>query len=296
MLIMLEGCDGSGKSTLARELSSWLGGASVVHHGPYKGVSGQDLAATYMASLRPALAGQHLVLDRGWLSEPVYSGVYRHEPSRIDSAHKRMLERAALSVRGVVVYCEPPYETCRDAFFSGREELLDSEAQLRQVYDQYTRGPDTALPVVTYDRTTTTVAELIAEIKEVLHFYDDGVTHVLLGDRPNVRTHAQSALQVPFVSFTGLGCSRWLAEQLDSAGISESRLRWFNTADSQGRPLSVAQLPEGQYKLVALGSQAGQWCRSQGLIHHLVPHPQAHKRFHNHLPYALLEVLRAGIW
>jgi thymidylate kinase len=291
MLILLEGCDGSGKSTTAKLLAERLPGAVTVHHGSYKGLGPQELSVAYMASLRSALGGAHTIMDRSWLSEPIYADVFRNEPSRISSVSRRMLERAALRCDGVVVLCRPPFERCLQTF-RGRlaEEMLKDSGQLKRVYDGY-QLLDTHLPVVEFDYTTESIDQLMMWIEAAVLERRAHIKVTLLGDRPNVRTHVQEALQVPFVSFTGAGCSEWLAAQLDDAGISEYNLNWANAFTHDGKDNDTDLLIPGG-EVIALGNYASTWCRKYGVTHQVCPHPQYHKRFYFSREYPLIKELK----
>jgi hypothetical protein len=200
-----------------------------------------------------------------------------------------MLERSALVCSGVIILCLPPFEKCKEAFLSGREELLDSVDQLRAVYDRYATQQKTNLPVVTYDYTTDTVEELFDRIGEALDSYPiPEIT--LLGDRPNVKTHAQQQYHVPFVTFSGRGCSEWLGEQLEEAGVPEAKLDWYNAYADDGSPISKDMLATS--KVIALGRHAQEWCAENGVEHVHCPHPQVHKRFHSSKPYPLIDILK----
>lgn len=288
MLVLLDGPDGAGKSTLAGQLQDAMPGAAYMHHGPYKGASGAELASALMVSMRPSFAGVDTVVDRCWLSEPVYAAVYRKQPSRLSPSHVRMLERAALTQAGVIVMCLPPFEVCVRAFTSGRDEMMSDLEDLRRVYERYALGPETDLPVVKYDFTTDSVDDLIAKIDALDYPRPKAV---LIGDRPSLRTHAQRVYHVPFVTFSGRGCSDWLADQLDTAGIRERDLDWYNAYDSENTPLDPGVLVEGAV-VVAMGRSAEQWCVDHGISHRFCPHPNSHKRFHHHKPYILVDILK----
>ena len=294
MFILLEGCDGAGKSKLAEQLTQALPGAVSCHHGSYPGVSENELAGKYMASFKSALAGNTVILDRCWLSEPIYAEVYRKAPPRISPPYIRMLERAALQAEGVVVLCQPPEHEALKAFTSGREEMLDNVGQWRRVYQLYGNGEtidSTNLPVVVYDWTDPdqNVASLLMRIGQAIHNWRTTKKILIVGDQPNSRTHQQDMMSVPFVSFNGGGCSRWLAEQLDSAKISESSLAWINAYRSDGTPMphSIAKREDAKI-VIALGSRASEWLVNGSTSHRFVPHPQRHKRFDYAKPYPLI--------
>lgn len=290
MYVILEGPDGAGKSTLAQKLSADLR-CQLIHHGPYKESGPRDLAAKFMASQRAALGGESLVLDRCWLSEPIYAKHYRQSTSRIWPEHQRMLERAALRAKAVVVLCLPSLQTSLKAFLSGRDEMMQSADQLRRVYSGYSTEFETNLPVIGYDWENDAYEDL-RHILEKIKAPSPRV--VLLGDRANTRTRAQDVYQVPFVSFTGAGCSEWLCRQLDEAKIPEKLLYWANAYTSAGDPIKSSALPAG-IPIFALGRNASRWCVDNQVAHHYFNHPQAHKRFASHEPYALVRELQRAI-
>ena len=121
MIIILEGPDGGGKTTLAETLRAQLqsnGMTHVIKHGPYKGVQSEDLCKIFFRSMSQALTyDDHVIMDRSWLSEPIYGNVYRKGENRVDMPRRRMLERVALS-RGAVVVLRgaagnaPPWPPC----------------------------------------------------------------------------------------------------------------------------------------------------------------------------------------
>lgn len=293
MLLLVDGPDGAGKSTLISQLEELYPGLSTTHHGPYKGATGRELGAALMSSMRPSFAGVTTVVDRSWLSEPIYAEVFRRQPSRLGTPLVRMLERAALTQSGIIVLCMPPFERCREAFLSGRDEMMSSVEDLRRVYDRYALGPATNLPVVKYDYTTEDVGDLMNKVVDTLNEYP-APRITILGDRPNVKTHAQKQYHVPFVAFSGRGCSEWLGEQLELAGVPEWALDWYNAYDDQDNPLDATLLEPGT-SVVALGRHAQEWCFDNGVKHVHCPHPQVHKRFHHDKQYPLVDILKE-IW
>ncbi len=134
-LIILEGPDGGGKTTLGKILSSKLE-VPVDNHGPYKGEV--QIWKHYFDSMLPAYSGErNVILDRCWLAEGPYGQVYRGGLNRIERWQQRILEHVAVNCSAVVIYCLPPYRECLRAWSSGREEMLETEAQLCEVYDLY---------------------------------------------------------------------------------------------------------------------------------------------------------------
>lgn len=298
MLIVLEGCDGSGKTTLAEALAAKLDGSVISHHGPYTGVDGRALAGTYAAALKPALDGRTVILDRSWLSEPIYARHYRGVESRISKAHQRMLERLAIKAGGVVINCVRPFEAVLESYMRRKgAEYLDNTGQLSNVWKAYFELPSsTFLPTITHDYVQQTTADVVHRLSVLQADYASTRAKriLLVGEKANVRTHAQAAYSIPFVSFSGHGCSEWLAEKLDEAGINESRLRWYNAFMPDGQPAPLEQLCHHGCPVIALGRAASKRLSEVKISHRVVTHPQAHKRFHSGEPYQLIrEIQRA---
>lgn len=268
-LWILEGPDGGGKSTLADQLAAPDGaaaGALAVHCGPFL-KAGRGLARLYVEAMLPALLGlRDVVMDRSWLSEPVYAQARRHAPSRLAAADMRMLERVAARCQTVVVRCLPPRAACLAAFKERRPtEYLKSEDELRLVWDLYAAGLRTTLPTVDHDFTDGGPAPggraaMAATAPHPLAAPSAGhakADALLVGDRcGEVREH-DPLLRLPFVGFGGQGTAAWLTAQLDRAGIPESKLLWACANEGGGlRPLLEAPGVRPRV-VVALGDAAG---------------------------------------
>jgi len=144
MIIILEGPDGAGKTTLADQLLNSLQyGVRIHHHGSYLSCTPNEIQNAYFRSIYDA--SPTIIMDRSWLSEPIYADVVRKSPSRLSSNHVRELELAA-SARGVlVVNCRPPLSTC----IKKEDEYVDTN-QLKLIYNMYESLP-TLLPVINYN-------------------------------------------------------------------------------------------------------------------------------------------------
>jgi hypothetical protein len=292
VLTILEGPDGGGKTTLARWFTK-MGGV-IEHHGPYNGV--EHTAPLYERSVRHATS-QHVVMDRAWQAEPIYGNVYREGGDRVGVAYRRMLERLALSVSGVVVLCRPPWINVRDTWRTrAAEEYLDNERQLSLVYAEYNRVR-TDLPMVRYDYTRMGERTLRTTINDVRPWANQGpgigrwapgLVVLLVGEGPSDN---------PFVGFTRAGCSAWLAERLEEAKISEASLYWVNAIAEDGRPNSTWFIRHLRPRwIVAMGRVAEEWLGSGSVFAYTpVVHPQFHKRFHHREPYALVDAIQEGL-
>ena len=266
-LWILEGPDGSGKSMLADALvgaGGVLAGAHRVHCGPFPQV-GRGLARLYVEAMLPALLGHRdVVMDRSWLSEPIYAQARRHAPSRLDAVDLRTLERVAARCQTVVVRCLPALDRCLAAYRERRPtEYLKSEAELRAVWDLYAAGLRTTLPTVDYDYADGPPpgdrAQTAATLPHPLAAASSGhvkAEALLVGDRlDEIREH-DPLLRLPFVGLSGSGAARWLTAQLERAGIPESKLLWACANEGDGlRPLLAAPGVRPRI-VVALGDAA----------------------------------------
>jgi thymidylate kinase len=301
MLTIFEGPDGGGKSTFGRwycdhAFTAFQDDPVVTHnHGPYLGQG--DIAHLYWKTIEKARAAYHVFADRSWIAEPIYSAAFRREPSRIPIAYRRMLERGAWTARTVVVLFLPPLEVCEVNFARRQgEEYLSTVADLRDVYYRYTwllNGAEPMdLPYVVADYTRhrrDAIADMIEAVRPPADGcgfgggrFDPGRSVLIVGDRPGPFNPKHGDRGVPFVQFQSLGCSVWLAEQLEEAGIPESDLYWINAYSRDGRPVSPFFLEALQPPLViALGQNAGEWTdREANIEATVVEHPQHWKRFH----------------
>jgi thymidylate kinase len=306
MILLLEGPDGAGKTTLSEKLRQHFSDNKMVHivkHGPYKDVSPEHLCRIYFRGMSPALTfDDHVIMDRSWISEPIYGNVYRGGANRIDLPRRRMLERAALSRGGIVIHCQPTFEACAKAFESRpEEEYLDNVKQLKEVYDEYEALPLlTSLPVVHYDYERDTIDELLERI-EFVYFsrqnkasgggcFKEGNILMLCdrGPRTNVRS---SAVVIPFINFNDDdGPSRMLAETLTSEGITEDKIYWINTQNYQGQPTEpdfIAKLKPS--KIFALGNNAYTWAINNNVKAIKLPPPLHHMQNYPDQPYYITD-------
>lgn len=262
----------------------------VTHHGPYPGVESKELGMRYLKSMEIALNDhQDVLLDRSWLSEPIYAKVHRDLESRIDNIMKAMLERAALTANAVVVLCQPPLETCIKNFGARRDaELLTNEVKLARVYAQYGQLT-TALPLIKWDYTKDSLFDLDVKIELArgprnmgpgAGSWRPGVV-VLVGERANVSARRiKETVVLPFVSFENKGCSGWLTKQLIDAGLSENQLYWVNAIDTDGNPCDASFIAHLKPKaVIAMGAVAKGWCMLNRVKCVSVPHPMHTKRF-----------------
>lgn len=294
-ITIFEGPDGSGKTTAAQDYAEHTN-ARYVHFPALPQVS-KGLARMYVEAMLPALLGyQDVVLDRCWLSETPYGEAFREGQDRLTQACRRMLERLAYRSGAAVVLCLPKWEVVRTNFLKRKHlEMLKDDTQLRQVYDLY-KAQGTSLPLVPFDYETHPKEMLHQQLVQArspchaLHRqtagnWDGGI--VLVGEGFAERKDHDPWYQWPFASFSGDGCSRWLTQQLDEAGLPEENLLWVN-ADQD---LSFIHELEWSPTVFALGTKAEAALYREKLEATAVPHPQYWKRFKSSEPYPLVKLI-----
>lgn len=298
-LTIFEGPDGAGKTTAAQLYAARVG-AKYVHFDALPGVT-KGVARMYVEAMLPALEGyQDVVFDRCWLSERPYGQVF-HGRDRLTEADRRMLERLALRCSGLVVWCRPAWNVVKANYLKRKElEMLTNTKQLKQVYQLYLKEP-TALPCFEYDYTaqyptTPRIYEpigfpegLFRPAPHPLGVASAGRWHarfVLVGENFAERKDQDAFYQAPFVSFSKMGCSQWLTDQLTSIDLSEYDILWVNS----DQDLSFLHSSRGE--VYALGDVAWKKLYSMGITAVRCPHPQSHKRFKAKDDYPLIDELR----
>lgn len=299
MLTIIEGPDCAGKSTLLDAITSRAFKPLQTRHSePDAHLSARQKYVRYLSWIRRSFVDP-MWCDRAWLSCLIYDPVMTGK-SRLTGHHRRVLERLSLSAEVVQVICLPHWEVCRDQWSKRAKkgaEYVEQEAKFRQIYDLYYeevfRG---RLPTIGYNYVgggEKTVLDLLPAIRSPMNLgpgignYQQGVT-LLVSDRPN--TNAGPFLG-PFCALTG--CSPWLSEQLDSDNVSELSLYWVNAYDENGRGTDPSFIEDLEpQKIIAIGSQAQEWCHYHNLGYDQVEHPQAWKRSRSGERYPLLDLIK----
>ena len=297
-ITIVEGPDGGGKSTYAEELARDTD-ARLVHCTPFTGVN-RGLARLYVEAMLPALLNyQNVVLDRSWLSEPIYGKAFRKGADRIGRVRRRMLERTAMRCACAVVRCQPAWSVCLKTYRSRKgQEYLETEKQLDVVYHEYC-FMETSLPVVEHDYTK---GGFLAKLEPMAippshptGSRSAGNFHapvVIVGDKFGLVKDCDPLLQLPFVSYNGSGCSSWLTEKLDEADINEEKLLWVNADD----PLLQQIVDARTRRLVcALGAAAGDRLTRLEIAHERFAHPQHAKRFRYSTQYPLVKAVTEAL-
>lgn len=101
----------------------------------------------------------------------------------------------------------------------------------------------------------------------------------------------ENKYHAPFCSTKG--CSGWLNNLLEEAGIPEEEMYWVNAIDNDGSEVNLLELHDKLEPriIMALGNVARDQLKKQGLTFGHVPHPQYWKRFKSKQPYPLITVL-----
>jgi len=146
MIIVLEGSDGTGKTTLARHLQEKLGAHYI--HLTYRWPDKMD--KYHVAALLHAISiiektDKPVILDRWWLSEAVYSKVFRGGSKWPQLG--RSLERALLSRGGIYIMCLADdigsYTTSFKKLRDSRNEMYADTTEVARVYNDIYHGVKT---------------------------------------------------------------------------------------------------------------------------------------------------------
>lgn len=172
-LVILEGPDGAGKTTLAEMICqearkpATARNVLIRNHGAYPGML--NVAGQYLASIEAAteMRAPLVVMDRSWISEPIYGAAMRGGANRIKQLDAQYLEMKAREAGALLVFCLPPFEQCRRAWESRRTiEYVGDVDRLRQVYDGYCEAFDSVFRIqkVLYDWTLSDSQTLLNEV------------------------------------------------------------------------------------------------------------------------------------
>lgn len=271
---------------------------------PEARVEARDVAVQFFNPLIHALLRRRALVMSGYWREPRY---------RLDAARCRLLDRVALALGGV--YVAPQQSPARPlANHRGQPEALTGQQAASLPGYHQTAKTEALRPLAKGSEYMGALTRCATPTGPVLGAalagarlrpaYDgpgvgawrtDGRNILIVGDRPNSGQHAMVKQRVPFFSLHHGGCSLWLAQQLDDGGIPEEYLYWINGYTWDGVPTSRSFISELRPRaVVALGANAGRWCKDAGIVSAgVVDHPQHWKRFHCAERYPLIHLLRS---
>lgn len=161
-LIIVEGPDGAGKTTLIEKITERMVTRGqkphVRNHGSYPGEANvfRHYAMDVLDALIPDSAID-VIMDRSWISEPIYGLAMRGGANRIAPYQRKTLEDLAVLAGGVVIVCLPSLDVCREAWRARLDtEYVKREEQYRCVYDGYALALSMRpwpMDTIAYDRT-----------------------------------------------------------------------------------------------------------------------------------------------
>jgi hypothetical protein len=284
MIVILEGVDGSGKSTLAKWLETEVGvrggftRVSTIHHGPYPGLKNPSIK--YLSSMRRRQHGntvnELIILDRSWLSEPIYGMALRGGVDRVGVSSRRMLERIAMKAGTFVVVCRPTYDTAAANWAKNKgKELIELPSHFKQVYGLYNvLEHHTDLDCLYFDYELNKIDKhvLADRINSMVKYrppspgignWGEDSTLIVCDYRDS-----DGMLDLPYVNFDKDSVSAWFTLELERLGVNEDKLYWVNSSKLAPDFMGRSDAPRN---VVALGNDAARWCNSAGLAFNYVP-------------------------
>lgn len=278
MLIILEGPDGAGKTTLAEQLRT-VYDLGYHHEGPPPNGANP---LWYYGGVLNSFRGNRMVMDRLALGERVYGPIYRNRDG-VGEAGWRLFTRLVRAAGAVQVLCLPPPEAALKTWqHAKRDELYrqHGDEKFMATYTRYGFLGHTQDFIYDYTREgeferlrdwlerTPTLANL--PLGMVGH---PNARYLLVGDQVGGVETGTHGIDLPF--FTTKGSAAYLTETLDLAGFKEEELAFINSRKASGHRNLIPRFP----RTFALGKEAQHACRTQGISHVSVPHPQFRKRF-----------------
>ena len=308
-IIYIDGPDGAGKTTLANAIIRKNNGGVILHATfPAKR---NDMLLYHTALLHRAtrLSAKTLViLDRHWLSETVYSEVYRggtlipHEGRIVDRVLLKHAAPTILCSSQLVPATQRHAKLCRERPEKFTTHMGDVVQKFLDIMDgvlmktpdyraTFSRAAIDRPDIWTYSIEAVLSASLPERVLAWMDSYQAMQYKPALDPRnQNVLGHLTMAdylfvgdavnpvwprLRWPF--YEHANCSLYLAQVLHELNFDESRAMWTNVnCDEQ----HVTQILEAKpLKVIAMGALADRSLNKLGVKHVLVNHPQFARRF-----------------
>jgi thymidylate kinase len=139
-LVVLDGPDSVGKTTLAKAIEARHPGTKYIHMTYIK-----DDRSMFLANYRALLSAQSwiergflVVMDRGWISENIYAGIYRGGSGLAHDVAG--LDRVVMRLAGIYVICCPKVDECvrrHGVCHSMGREMYEPDERIGQVAQRY---------------------------------------------------------------------------------------------------------------------------------------------------------------
>lgn len=269
-IYIIEGPDGGGKSTLAQQLCARFN-CRYAHEGPPP--PHVDVLA-YYGKILDAARGQNVVFDRLALGERVYGPILRGI-DRLGEEGWFVFQRLISAVGAVQIVCLPDRETCRTNW-RAKDDLIKDDKTFDAVYDRYVELiPGDAYKYV-YNWSIINDGSFPAQYDS--HVLGPGMVGsprarvLFVGDRGKGPV---DAIDLPFFGVSN--SSLYLNRALRAARISEHDIAFINAYPMRDGPPNI--LPTNFLRVIALGKNAYDACKVQGIEALAVPHPQFWRRF-----------------
>lgn len=229
MLVIIEGCDAAGKTTLKNELVSRYNFIESVPKSLPTDKTDIIMCAENATAINLALEnGDHVVMDRSWLSEAIYSPLLRNMDGRFKPYQLRMLERMAMTAGAVIVHCDPGWNEVKQNWQVRGDAHITEEHVLWSLYRDYKRLPTTTnLPVYAYNYTQHPVlGAWFEQLKTRIFLPPNEVFGSASASILVVCSRPPRDGDIPFISWRLDSMPAKITRAFDRAGVPEHQLAW----------------------------------------------------------------------